>query len=322
MFLSAARSGAKGSFLRRRERHVHAGAFPVGMTRGALLTLSLLGFAVPFLKADPGAEARIFSSLGCAAKPDAMKGVKESGGDFVTVGTADFICPDQPEEVFEANLAKAREAGMRVLACNGFLQKGKHTVVGPVPLHDAAVAWAEIVCRRLSRAGGKFVVFGSSGARRLPDGWSKEQADGQMVALLKRLGPVARNHGVTIVVEQLRREECNYLNHIHHLGELIRKADDPNVKALADLYHMASVGDTPEDLRRNLDVVAHLEIAEKQGRTYPGAKGDDFRPWFRELAKAGWRGAINIEGKGEPSQLPAAFREIRKQEAEALEAAE
>jgi sugar phosphate isomerase/epimerase len=244
--------------------------------------------------------------------------VKESGADFVTVGTADFFCPDQTEEIFEAKLAKAREAGIRVLACNGFLQGGKHTVVGPDAKHDAAVEWADIVCRRLAKAGGTFVVFGSSGARRLPAGWTKEQADEQMVALLKRLGPVAEKHGVTIVVEQLRKEECNFLNHIAHLGDLIRKADHPRVRALADLYHMASVGDTPEDLQRNLDVVAHMEIAEKNGRTYPGVKGDDFRPWFRVLANAKWTGTINIEGKGEISQLPAAFAEIRKQEADAL----
>lgn len=302
------------------ERIVDPVAFFTGMTRGTFLAAMLL-FLVGVLPArEPGAKAGIFSSLGCAAKPGSMAQVKSSGGDFVTVGTADFFCPDKPEEVFEANLAKAREAGIQVLACNGFLQKGKHTVVGPDAQHDAAVAWAEIVCRRLAKAGGKFVVFGSSSARRIPNGWTKEQADEQMVALLKRLGPVAQKHGVTIVVEQLRKEECNFLNHINHLGDLIRKADHPHVKALADLYHIASVGDTPEDLQRNLDVVAHMEIAEKDGRTYPGIKGDDFRPWFRVLAKAGWKGAINIEGKGEPSQLPAAFQEIRKQEAEAIAA--
>jgi sugar phosphate isomerase/epimerase len=293
-------------------------ALSVNMTRGPILAAMFM-FLVGGLPArEPAAKTEIFSSLGCAAKPGQMKNVKSSGGDFVTVSTADFFCPDKPEEDFETNLAKARKAGVQVLACNGFLQKGEHTVVGPEAQHDAAVAWAEIVCRRLAKAGGKFVVFGSSGARRIPDGWTKEQADEQMVALLKRLGPVAEKHGVTIVVEQLRKEECNFLNHINHLGDLIRKADHPHVKALADLYHIASVGDTPEDLQRNLDVVVHMEIAEKDGRTYPGIKGDDFRPWFRVLAKAGWKGAINIEGKGEPSQLPAAFREIRKQEAEAV----
>lgn len=288
------------------------------MTRGTILALLFIFLANLLPAREPAAKTEVFTMLGCAAKIEAMKQVKESGGDFITVGTVDFLCPDAADEVFEKNLAKAREAGARVLACNGFLQKGKHTVVGPAPLHDAAVAWAETVCRRLAKAGGKFVVFGSSSVRRLPDGWTKEQADEQMVSLLKRLGPVAEKHGVTIVVEQLRKEECNYLNHIAHLGDLIRKADHPHVKALADLYHMASVGDAPEDLKRNLDVVVHLEIAEKNGRTYPGIKGDDFRPWFRVLAEAKWKGAINIEGKGEAAQLPAAFAEIRKQEAEAV----
>lgn len=288
------------------------------MKRHATLYLILLLVACRVLAESLPTQPKIFNGLGCASKLEVMKQVVEAGVDFVTVGTLDFLCPEQAEEVFEANLAKARDAGARVLACNGFLQKEKHTVVGPEARHDAVVAWAEIVCRRLAKAGGRFVVFGSSSARRLPDGWTKEQGDEQMVALLKRLGPVARKYGVMVVVEQLRKEECNYLNHISHLGELIRKADDPNVKALADLYHIASVGDTPEDLRRNLDVVVHMEIAEKEGRMYPGTNGDDFRPWFRVLAEAKWTGTLNIEGRGEAARLPSALREIRKQEAEAI----
>jgi sugar phosphate isomerase/epimerase len=260
-------------------------------------------------------KGSIFTALGASAGDfTAMKVVKEAGGDFVTVSTVAFMCPEQPEEVFDANLAKAREVGIQVMACNGFLRGGQHTVVGPKPQHDEAVAWAEIVCRRLAKAGGKYVVLGSSATRKIPDGWTKEQANEQFVALLKRLGPLAQKHGVTIVVEQLRAEECNFLNRIDHLGELIRKTDHPHVKALADLYHMACVGDTPEDLKKNLDVVVHMEIAEKKGRTYPGIQGDDFRPYFRVLAEAGWKGAMSIEGKGEPARMAPAFQEIRKQE--------
>jgi hydroxypyruvate isomerase len=80
---------------------------------------------------------------------------------------------------------------------------------------------------------------------------------------------------------------------------------------------MARTGDTPDDLKNAMDVVAHMEIAEKEKRTYPGIKGDDFRPFFRVLKQGGYRGAISIEGKGDDSQVAAAFREIAKQAAEA-----
>ena len=60
----------------------------------------------------------------------------------------------------------------------------------------------------------------------------------------------------------------------------------------------------------------HVEIAEKEGRTYPGVKGDDFRPFFKVLREAGYKGAINMEAKGTDEQIAAAFKEIAKQAAD------
>ena len=130
------------------------------------------------------------------------------------------------------------------------------------------------------------------------------------------MGPLARKHDVMVTVEALQASECNYINHIGETAALIRAAGDPNVRVLADLYHMARGGDTPEDLKAAMDVVAHVEIAEEEGRTYPGVKGDDFRPYFRVLREAGYKGAINLEGRGDDTQAGRAFKEIARQAAE------
>jgi hydroxypyruvate isomerase len=76
---------------------------------------------------------------------------------------------------------------------------------------------------------------------------------------------------------------------------------------------MACGGDTPDDLKAAMDVVVHVEIAEKESRSYPGIKGDDFRPYFRVLRDANYQGAINIEAKGTIEQLGGAVREVTKQ---------
>jgi hydroxypyruvate isomerase len=65
-----------------------------------------------------------------------------------------------------------------------------------------------------------------------------------------------------------------------------------------------------------MDVVVHVEIAEKAGRTVPGVSGDDFRPVFRVLREGGYHGAISIEGKYTDAQIGPAFREIARQAAE------
>ncbi|MCU0778536.1 MAG: sugar phosphate isomerase/epimerase, partial [Akkermansiaceae bacterium] len=258
-----------------------------------------------------------FSATGISGGIDKAAFLGERGAGFLTVGTDALLCPDQPEEVFAEKLAQALAAPLPVLACNGFIRPAHLRCVGPQANHDEVLAWADIALGRLRRVNGKFMVFGSGGARRIPDGWPRDKAEEQFVALLKRMGPLAENHGVTVVVEQLQASECNFINRIGHAASLIRAAGHPHIRLLADLYHMARTGDTPDDLKNAMDVVAHMEIAEKEKRTYPGIKGDDFRPFFRVLKQGGYRGAISIEGKGDDSQVAAAFREIAKQAAEA-----
>jgi sugar phosphate isomerase/epimerase len=66
-----------------------------------------------------------------------------------------------------------------------------------------------------------------------------------------------------------------------------------------------------------MDVIAHLEIAEKEHRTAPGTQGDDFRPFFKVLKEASYTGAISIEGKWEDAAIAKAFQEINRQAQEA-----
>ncbi len=265
----------------------------------------------------PEATGKLFSAMGMAAPLDRAAALKAHGAEFLTVGTADLLVPDQAEETFEKNLVKLAASPLPVLACNGFIRPKHLRCVGEEANHDQILEWSDTAFRRLKKAGGKFIVFGSGGSRELRNGWPKEKADAQFTALLKRMGPLAEKHGVTVVVEQLRVSECNYINRIAESAALIRAAGHPNIRLLADLYHMAVMGDTPDDLKAAMDVVRHIEIAEKAARTYPGVAGDDFRPFFKVLREAGYNGAISIEGSGADDQVNAAFKEIGKQAAEA-----
>jgi sugar phosphate isomerase/epimerase len=286
-----------------RRRFLHTGS----------CTLTALGLA-PWLRAETPAQPRkLFASMGLAAPLEKAGFLKLQGAEFLTVGVGDLLVPDQPEADFEKNLAKLAASPLPVLACNGFIRPKHLRCTGPEANHDLVLEWSDTTFRRMKKAGGKFIVFGSGGARQLPDGWPKEKADAQFVSLLKRMGPLAEAQGVTVTIEQLQAKECNYINHIAEGAALIRAAGHPNIRLLADLYHMAVMGDTPADLKAAMDVIAHLEIAEKEGRTVPGVKGDDFRPFFRILKAAGYRGSISIEGKWQDDQIANAFREIARQ---------
>ena len=279
-------------------------------------SIALVGAALaPRLMAEtPG--KKLFSAMGIAASLDKAAILKAEGAEFLTESVGNFLVPDQPDEVFEKNLAKLAASPLPILACNGFIRPAELHCVGPDANHDLIMKWADTTFRRMKKAGGRFIVFGSGSARRVPDGFPKEKAGEQFVSLLKRLGPLAEDQGITVTVEQLRTEECNFINHIGEGAALIRAAGHPHVRMLADLYHITCMGDTPADLKAAMDVVVHVEIAEKLTRTIPGVSGDDFRPYFHVLRESGYHGAVSIEGKWDITQIAPAFREIAKQAGE------
>ena len=279
-------------------------------------SLALVGTAfMPRLMAQTN-DKKLFSAMGIAAPLDKAALLKAAGAEFLTESVGNFLVPDKDEAEFEKNLDKLKASPLPVLACNGFIRPANLHCVGPDANHDLILTWADTAFRRMKKAGGKFIVFGSAGARKIPDGWTKEKADEQFVALLKKLGPLAEAQGITVTVEQLRAEECNYINHLAEGAALIRATGHPNIRMLADLYHMASGGDTPADLKAAMDVVVHIEIAEKEGRTVPGVSGDDFRPYFRVLRETNYKGAVSIEGKWTDANIGPAFAEMAKQAGE------
>jgi len=268
------------------------------------------------LAAASAAPKPLFSAIGIAAPLAQAAALKAAGIDFLTEGVDRLLVPDKPEEAFAQNLTTLRDAALPVLACNNFIRPRHLRCVGADANHDEVLAWADTTFARGRRAGATFIVFGSSGSRAIRDNWPRDRAESQFRELLGRMGPLAERHGITVAVEQLRAQECNFINQIAEGAAIIRAVNHPRIRLTADLFHMTVMNDTPADLKAAMDVVVHMEIAETDGRTAPGVKGQDFRPFFRVLREAGYHGAVNMEGTWKVEQIAAAVAEIKKQAAE------
>ena len=123
------------------------------------------------------------------------------------------------------------------------------------------------------------------------------------------LAPIARRHGVTVVVEPLNRQECNVLTTVRECAALVREVAHPGVRLLVDAYHLLRDNDSPEDIAAHGDLLAHVHIATGCNRLAPGAEPCELAPFFAALAKAGYDGRVSIEGNiPDPAkQLPAAL---------------
>jgi len=279
---------------------------------------ALLGALVRGAAAAP---RKLFAAVGITAKIERAAELKALGAQFIVESVADFLIPFASDAQFAENRARARAAPLRIRGCNSFLRDPSLVCVGPDADHARVLTYAETAFARLRSLGGEYIVFGSNSARRIPDGWTRAQADEQFVSLLKAMAPRAKRHHITIGVEMQRSQECNYLNLIDEVVSVVAPVNHPNIRVLADLYHMRVMGDTPQKLAAAMPWVGLVEMAEREQRTLPGVAGDDFRPFLEVLARGGYHGLIDIEGDGTPDQLRNAFATVAAQAAEATRSA-
>jgi len=271
----------------------------------------------PVAYATGTAPAGLFSAIGITASIDRAAELKALGAEYIVESVAGFLLPFSSDGEFAANKARALAAPLPIRGCNSFLRDPALVCVGPKADHARVLAYAQTAFARLQMLGGEYIVFGSNSARHIPDGWSKTQADEQFIALLRAMAPLAQRHGITIGVEMQQRKECNYLNFIEEVVNVVAPVNHPNIRVLADLFHMRVMGDTPRQLEKAMPWVSVVELAERAQRTLPGVAGDDFRPYFTALARGGYRGPVDIEGDGTAEQLRNAFATVATQAREA-----
>jgi len=270
--------------------------------------------ALPGLLSALSLDDQFHMPIGVCTSVDNATIALEAGCSYLEEGVRRLLLPDQPDDEFRQKKEAADACGLPVRACNSFLP-GSLKSTGPEADHEGVLRFAETAFRRAAEIGIEFIVFGSSGSRRIPEGFDREQAREQFLSLLDRMGPLAQGCGVTIAIEPLQRSECNFINTVTEGAEIVRAVNHPYIRLLADIYHMMREDEGPEAIVAAGDLLKHLHIAEKADRTPPGVAGDDFTPYFRALKAVGYSGLISIECRWDDmaEQLPGAVRTLKEQ---------
>lgn len=198
-------------------------------------------------------------------------------------------------EGFDEMCAQVDASKIKMEAFNVMLP-AQLKVTGPgVALEDVR-AYLNLVLPRAARLGGKIIVFGSSGARNVPEDFDPVRAFEQLVVFLRMAGPLAANVGITIAVEPLRPQESNIINTVRDGLKLALAVGHDNVKCLADFYHMGQQGEGMEGILQAGDMLAHCHIARPEGRLHPLPNdGQDYGPFFGALREIGYQGRLSIE---------------------------
>ena len=160
----------------------------------------------------------------------------------------------------------------------------------------------DYVNRAFSRAkylGVKKVVFGSSGARSVPEGFDKKKTYEQIVFFINAIVPIAKQYGIIIVLEPLCENECNIINTVAEGLELVKQINHENFKLLADFYHMAVQNEDFGIIKDSIKYLHHVHIASfDRIEPTPDNKGE-FAKIFGVLRAAGYDGTVSVESKDE-----------------------
>lgn len=204
-----------------------------------------------------------------------MKLIKELGFDYAE-GHCQQIAGKDKEYLDEM-----KATGLPMIAANCFIGL---RVVGEEKNEAEIKEYLEKMFANAAYLGLKYLVFGSSGARRIPDGMSLEEGRAQIVDFLKNdVVPFAEKYNITVAIEPLRPQECNAINTVADGVEIAKKVASPYVKVLADLAHMYVQNESMESLLEYKGWVVHAHTSNPAPdetldckRIYP-ASADEFK---------------------------------------------
>ena len=136
-----------------------------------------------------------------------------------------------------------------------------------------------------------------SGNRR---GMSDEEGLTNCVVGLKRLMPIAEQHGVTIHMELLNslRDHADYQADKTPWGaELVQQVGSERLKLLYDIYHMQIMeGNIIDNIRKYKDVIGHYHTAGVPGRRDLDDQQEKYYPAImRAIKETGYKGFVAHE---------------------------
>jgi sugar phosphate isomerase/epimerase len=259
------------------------------------------------------ASARPAVKVGMCGRLDRLEETKAAGYDYAEVGVSEIAALS--DEEFEALRVRLRKLQLPTPVANLFIPKTMK-IVGPDVDKEAALTYVKKALDRVALLGVRTVVFGSGGSRRVPDGFSRDEAFAQLVAFAKVIAPEAKRRRITIAVEPLRKEESNIINSAAEGLEWVKAVGHPNFQLMVDFYHLASENEDPAILLEAGKAIRHFHIANPKGRAFPfNAAEHDYAPYFANIKKMGYRGGISVEGKTESfkEEAPRALAFLREE---------
>lgn len=220
--------------------------------------------------------------------------LKDAGFDYVELPTAQMM--QLSDEDFSNFRKRVMDSGIPCETSNNCFPVTMRLTGEGVDMNEIR-RYAEKAFRRDASLGVQYVVFGSGPAKNIPKGFPRDKAYDQVVSMLHMISPIASGEGITIVIEPLRRAECNMINTFEEGVELAKAVNDPNVRVLVDFYHLDVEKEPVSHIKEyGKEYLRHVHLANPAGRIYPAdVKEAAYEPFFEALKDAEYDQRVSCE---------------------------
>jgi sugar phosphate isomerase/epimerase len=197
------------------------------------------------------------------------------GFDFIELPLAAFGLEDRAR----IDIAKAAVAAapLPTAAFNQFFPRGLR-LVGKEIDADRVRNYLAAAAEMLHHARAKVVV----------------QAEDQFLRALSWCADALKDSGTLVAIEPLNRRESNFINSVTEGVHFAQRINRPEIRVLADFYHMEQENEPLDVLRDCAPWLAHIHLADT-GRRQPGSGSYDYDRFMGLLKEIGYLGAMSSE---------------------------
>ena len=220
---------------------------------------------------------------------DMLFSIMDAGYDYAELPIMTF--QDMDGSKFSSDLSSFHFP----VACNLF--RGNIPLVGINKDIGKIDSYLDIAFSRCNVLGIKKAVFGSGKARSydIKEMGKDEALDSLRDTIEKSIIPKATEYGITVLIEPLKRDECNLINTVEEGYSLSKEFDNPNLLLMADIYHMNSNSEELTTLLPALDRIEHIHIAGKDRKLEDTLSSPYILKALNILKENGYNKSISFE---------------------------
>ena len=226
---------------------------------------------------------------------DLIKMIKDAGFDYVEMRA--MLVESLSDEEFEKLASTLAELDLACDCCCALFPKTIRVTGGSIDFARIE-EYIEKTFTRCKRLGASKIVFGSAPARALDEETDLDTGYAQISEVISRvIVPACEKYGMTVVMEPLRADACNFINTLADGARVVETVKSPYIQLLADTIHMNTNGDNIDDIVKYKDILKHIHIAELQ-RVMPEYEYSDYvAAVLANLRRIGYEGTVSFESK-------------------------